>query len=65
MDDPLLRLQLHASTIDLLRALLGALEEMSDGTAPALTADQRSYSAVSVPAAWRSHPDSESRRRSA
>ncbi len=43
IDDPLLRLELHASTVDLLRALLGALEQMSDGTAPALTPEQRSY----------------------
>ena len=43
MDDPLLRLELHASTVDLLQSLLCAFEEMSQGTATELTTDQRSY----------------------
>jgi hypothetical protein len=44
MDDPLIRLELHASTVDLLHALLSALEAMSEGKAPALTVDQRAIS---------------------
>ena len=49
MDDPLLRLEVHASTVDLHHALLSALEAMSDGGAgPALTAAQRSYLAQAM-----------------
>jgi len=48
MDDPLICLELHASTVDLLRSLLGALGSMSDGTGPALTAHQRSYLAQAM-----------------
>lgn len=48
MDDPLISLELHASTIDLIRSLLGALGNMSDGTGPALTAQQRSYLAQAM-----------------
>jgi hypothetical protein len=48
MDDPLLTLELHASTIDLLRALLSALEAMSEGTGPALAAEQRCYLAQAM-----------------
>jgi hypothetical protein len=46
--DPLIRLELHASTVDLLRALLSALKEMSEGTAAALTPNQRSYLAQAL-----------------
>ena len=38
VDDPLLGIELHASTLDLIRTLLTALAKMSEGTAPALTA---------------------------
>ena len=49
MDDPLICLELHASTVDLLHTpLLSALEAMSEGTAPALTPDQRSYLAQAM-----------------
>ena len=48
MDDPLISLELHASTVDLIRSLLGALGNMSDGTGPALTAQQRSYLAQAM-----------------
>lgn len=48
MDDPLLGLELHTSTVDLLRTLLSALAKMSEGTAPALTAEQRSYLAQAM-----------------
>jgi hypothetical protein len=49
VDDPLLRLEVHASTVDLHHALLSALEAMSDGGAgPALTAAQRSYLAQAM-----------------
>jgi hypothetical protein len=43
VDDPLLGIKLHASTLDLFRTLLTALAKMSEGAAPALTAEQRSY----------------------
>jgi hypothetical protein len=43
VDDTSLHLELHASTVDLLRVPLTALEEMSNGTTPTLTADLRSY----------------------
>ena len=48
MDDPLISLELHASTVDLIRGLLGALGNMSDGTGPALTAQQRNYLAQAM-----------------
>jgi hypothetical protein len=48
MDDPLLRVELHASTVDLFHALLSALEAMSEGAGPALTAEQRSYLAQAM-----------------
>lgn len=48
MGDPLLRLELHGSTVDLLHALLNALEAMSEGTAPALSPDQRGYLAQAM-----------------
>jgi hypothetical protein len=48
VDDPLLGLELHTSTVDLLRTLLSALAKMSEGTAPALTAEQRSYLAQAM-----------------
>jgi hypothetical protein len=48
VDDPLIRLELHTSTVDLFRALLSALEEMSEGTGAALTPDQRSYLAQAL-----------------
>ncbi|MGP8180236.1 MAG: hypothetical protein ACLP1E_05520 [Acidimicrobiales bacterium] len=48
MDDPLLGLQLHASTLDLFRTLLTALAKMSQGTVHALTAEQRSYLAQAM-----------------
>jgi hypothetical protein len=48
MDDPLLAVELHASTIDLLRSLFGALADMSRGEAHVLTAEQRSYLAQAM-----------------
>ena len=48
MDDPLITLELHASTIDLACSLFGALRNMSEGTGPALTAYQRSYLAEAM-----------------
>jgi hypothetical protein len=48
MDDPLLALELHASTVDLLRSLFDALADMSRGEAHALTAEQRSYLAQAM-----------------
>lgn len=48
MDDPLLALDLHASTVDLLRSLLSALADMSRGTPFALTAEQRGYLAQAM-----------------
>ena len=48
VDDPLLGIELHASTLDLFRALLTALAEMSEGTAAALTIEQRSYLAQAM-----------------
>jgi len=48
VDDPLLGIKLHASTLDLFRTLLTALAKMSEGTAPALTAEQRSYLAQAM-----------------
>jgi hypothetical protein len=48
VNDPLLSLELHASTVDLLRTLLSALAKMIEGTAPALTAEQRSYLAQAM-----------------
>ena len=48
VDDPPLHLELHASSVDLLHALLSALEAMSEGTGPALTAEQRSYLAQAM-----------------
>lgn len=48
MDDQLIKLELHASTADLLRSLLGALANMSEGTGPALTAQQRNYMAQAM-----------------
>lgn len=48
MDDPLIALELHASTIDLVRSLLGALVNMSDGKGPTLTSHQRSYLAEAM-----------------
>jgi hypothetical protein len=44
----LIGIKLHASTYDLLHALLTALAKMNEGTAPALTAEQRSYFAQAV-----------------
>jgi hypothetical protein len=41
-------LELRAGTVDLLRALLGALEKMSNDEAPALTAVQLSYLAQAM-----------------
>ncbi len=48
VDDPLFALELHASTIDLLRSLLSALEAMSDGTGPPLTAGQQNHLAQAM-----------------
>ncbi len=48
VDDPLLGIELHASTLDLIRTLLTALAKMSEGTAPALTAEQRRYLAQAM-----------------
>ena len=48
MDDPLLRFELHASTVDMIRSLFSALANMSEGSAPALTAEQRSYLAQAM-----------------
>jgi len=48
MDDPLIEFELHASTVDLIRSLLSALGNMSDGTGPALTTQQRSYLAQAM-----------------
>ncbi len=48
VDDQLLGIELHASTLELLRTLLTALTKMSEGTAPALTAEQRSYFAQTM-----------------
>lgn len=48
MEDPLLHLELHASSVDLLHAVLSALEAMSEGTGPGLTAGQRSYLAQAM-----------------
>ena len=47
-DDPLLGFELHASTLELLRTVIAALTKMSEGTAPALTAEQRSYFAQAM-----------------
>ena len=48
-DDPLLGLELHASTLELFRTLLiAALAKMSEDTAHALTAEQRSYLAQAM-----------------
>ena len=47
-DDPLVSLELHASTVGLLASLLGALEVMSEDSAPALRTDQRSYLAQAM-----------------
>jgi hypothetical protein len=47
-DDPLIALELHTSTIDLFRSLLGALEAMSKGTGAALTAEQQNYLAQAM-----------------
>lgn len=48
VDDPWLGIELHASTLDLLRTLLTALTKMSEGTAPALTTEQRGYLAQAM-----------------
>jgi hypothetical protein len=48
VDDPLIGFELHASTVDLIRSLLGALAIMSEGAAPALTTEQRSYLAQAM-----------------
>ena len=48
VDDPLFGIELHASTLDLFRTLLTALAKMSEGTAPAFTAEQRSYLAQAM-----------------
>jgi hypothetical protein len=48
VDDPLFGIELHASTLDLFRALLTALAKMSEGTAPVLTSEQRSYLAQAM-----------------
>jgi hypothetical protein len=48
VDDPLLRLELHASTVDLIHSVFSALANMSEGAAPALTAEQRSYLAQAM-----------------
>ncbi|MGO9581595.1 MAG: hypothetical protein ACLP36_02190 [Acidimicrobiales bacterium] len=48
MDDPLIAFELHASTVDLIHSLLGALAIMSEGAAAALTTEQRSYLAQAM-----------------
>jgi len=48
VDDALIGIELHASTIDLLRTLLAALAKMSEGTAPEFTVEQRSYLAQAM-----------------
>ena len=48
VDDRLLGIELHASTLDLFRALLTALAKMGEGTAAALTIEQRSYLAQAM-----------------
>ncbi len=48
LDDPFLSFELHTSTLELLRTLLTALAKMSEGMAPALTAEQRSYLAQAM-----------------
>ena len=51
VDDPLLGLELHAKTVDLLRTLFSVLANMCEGSAPSLTAEQRSYLAQEMDSA--------------
>lgn len=48
MDDPLVSVELHASTVDLMGALFRALEDMSAGGVGAFTHEQRSYLAQAM-----------------